>query len=119
MAPYNITCNSIQPVASTMLFNMGPMGPKPEFVASVVAYLATDEAKDITGQIICVMGGNITVYAPPFGESGAHYAHKAGMWTMDELIEIMPTLAGVPRRGPGGPPPGGGPPQAGGPPPKK
>ena len=129
MAPYNITSNSIQPVASTMLFNMGPMGPKPEFVASVVAYLATDEAKDITGQIICVMGGNITVYAPPLGNSGAHYAHKAGMWTMDELIEIMPTLAGVPRRGPGGPPPGGpggpppggpgGPPPAGGLPPKK
>lgn len=116
MLPYGITANSIQPVASTMLFNMGPMGPKPEFIASVVAYLATDEAKEITGQIIGVNAGNITVYAPPMGAGGAHRsAHKASMWTMDELIQVMPIVAGipVPRPGPGGPP------HAGGPPPKK
>jgi NAD(P)-dependent dehydrogenase (short-subunit alcohol dehydrogenase family) len=113
MLPYGITVNSIQPVASTMLFNMGPMGPKPEFVASVVAYLATDESQKITGQIIGVNAGNITVYAPPMGDGGAHRsAHKAGMWTMDELIQVMPIVAGipVPRPGPGGPPPAGGPP---------
>lgn len=96
-----------------MLFNMGPMGPKPEFVASVVAYLATDEAKDITGQIIGVNAGNITVFAPPMGTGGAHRsAHKASLWTMDELIQVMPMVAGIPVHGPfpGGPPPAGGPP---------
>lgn len=108
MLPYGITVNSISPTASTILFNMGPRGPKPEFVASVVAYLATDEAKDITGQIIGVNAGNITVFAPPMGTGGAHRsAHKASMWTMDELIQVMPTVAGipVPRPGAGGPPP--------------
>ncbi len=113
MLPYGITVNSISPTASTMLFNMGPMGPKPEFVASVVAYLATDESKQITGQIIGVNAGNITVFAPPMGAGGAHRsAHKASMWTMDELIQVMPIVAGIPmpRPGPGGPPPAGSPP---------
>lgn len=108
MLPYGITVNSISPTASTTLFNMGPMGPKPEFVASVVAYLATDEAKEITGQIVGVNSGNITVFAPPMGVGGAHRsAHKASLWTMDELIQVMPTVAGIPvhRPGPGGPPP--------------
>ena len=120
MSPYGITVNTISPTASTILFNMGDRGPKPEFVASVVAYLCTDEAKDITGQIIGVNAGNITVFAPPMGTGGAHRsAHKADMWTMDELIQVMPTVAGIPSPGPGGPPPGGGPPPAGGPPPQK
>jgi NAD(P)-dependent dehydrogenase (short-subunit alcohol dehydrogenase family) len=78
MLPYGITANSISPTASTILFNMGPMGPKPEFVASVVAYLATDEAKDITGQIIGVNAGNIIVL-PLHGWGGAHRLRCAGM----------------------------------------
>jgi NAD(P)-dependent dehydrogenase (short-subunit alcohol dehydrogenase family) len=105
MKPHGITVNVISPSASTMLFPgkdgrpvAGARGP--EYVAPVVVYLATDEAKDITGQIVASTSGDITVYAPPMGAGGAHRsAHKAGKWTVDELIEVMPKVVGV--SGPG------------------
>jgi hypothetical protein len=118
MKEHGITANAISPAASTVLFPMGRMvdgtfqrmGPTPDSVAPVVVYLATDEAKDITGRIIASSGGNITVFAQPMGEGGAHhYLHKTGKWTVDELIQVMPQAAGVGGPGPGGPP--GGPPR--------
>jgi NAD(P)-dependent dehydrogenase (short-subunit alcohol dehydrogenase family) len=104
MRQYGITVNVISPGASTTLFPPGlvkvngvplPPGPGPEFVAPVLVYLATDEAKDITGRIIASMGGDITVFAPPMGAGGAHhYMHKTGKWTVDELIQLMPRAVG-------------------------
>ncbi|MFC2070066.1 SDR family oxidoreductase [Chloroflexota bacterium] len=94
MKEYGITANCISPAAVTTLFPMpGGKGPSPEFVAPMVTYLATDEAKDITGQIFNVMVGDIWVLAPPMQTPGAHqYLHKTGKWTVDELIQIMPRM---------------------------
>ena len=75
----------------------------PDFVAPIIVYLATDEAKDVTSQIIGSGSGDITVLMPPIQTPGPHqHMHKEGKWTVDELIEVMPRLVGVG----GGPGPG-------------
>jgi NAD(P)-dependent dehydrogenase (short-subunit alcohol dehydrogenase family) len=91
MQQYGITANSISPGAKSTLFPYP--APGPEFVAPMLVYLATDEAKDINGQIIRIIGGDVIVFAPPMGEPlGHHYLHKSGKWTVDELTEIMPRM---------------------------
>jgi NAD(P)-dependent dehydrogenase (short-subunit alcohol dehydrogenase family) len=92
MKEYGITANCISPAAITTLFP-GDRGPTPDMVAPMVVYLATDEAKGITGMIFNVMAGDIWVFAPPMQTPGAHqYLHKQGKWTVDELIQIMPRM---------------------------
>ncbi|MFC1918908.1 SDR family NAD(P)-dependent oxidoreductase [Chloroflexota bacterium] len=103
---YNITANCILPSAVTQLFpqektktssNM-PLASdySPEFVAPIVVYLATDEAKEITGQFIYAGGEDLCIYAAPFVVPPAHaFIRKAGKWTVDELIEAIPPLAGL------------------------
>jgi NAD(P)-dependent dehydrogenase (short-subunit alcohol dehydrogenase family) len=132
MKQHGITVNVISPAASTMLFP-GPdgrpivgAGRGPEHVAVMVVYLATDEAKVVTGQIIMASAGDVTVFAPPMGTPGAHqYYQKEGKWTIDELTEVVPgmvALANVASTmsgpGPGGMGPGPGGPGPGGPGPR-
>jgi NAD(P)-dependent dehydrogenase (short-subunit alcohol dehydrogenase family) len=98
MAEYGITVNAISPNAVTQLFPWGGKsegGPRegPEFVAPVIAYLATDEAKDITAQIIYSGAGDIGVHEAPLQMPGEdHFIHKTGKWTIEELIEAMPKI---------------------------
>jgi NAD(P)-dependent dehydrogenase (short-subunit alcohol dehydrogenase family) len=93
-----ITVNAIFPTALTRLFpdNRIVDGIKvvgPEFVAPIVVYLATDEAKGITGQFIYSSGGTIRVLERPFQEPEPRYClHKDGKWTLDELIKVMPGI---------------------------
>ena len=107
---YGITANSIIPSAETATFSrplnaLGDLGfglgdgmpvtpvREPEYVAPIVVYLATDEAKDITGQFIYASGGDICIYAKPFKLPGPHmFIRKDGKWTVDELGRVMPTL---------------------------
>jgi hypothetical protein len=71
----------------------------PEFVAPIVVYLATDAAKDITGQFIFSSAGDIRVLERPFQNPEPRYClHKDGKWTVEELIEIIPKVA-RPRKG--------------------
>jgi NAD(P)-dependent dehydrogenase (short-subunit alcohol dehydrogenase family) len=98
MQPYGITVNAISPNAVTGLFpferGTGPQ-PGPEHVAPLIAYLATDEAKDVTGQIIYCGGGDLCIYPPPMGVGVNQNIHKPGTWTIDELIQIMPGMLGI------------------------
>ena len=107
---YGITANVIIPSAQTANFsrplntlaaqghgltdNM-PITPVrgPEYVAPIVVYLATDEAKDVTCQFIYSSGGDICIYAKPFQLPGPHmFIRKDGIWTVDELARVLPTL---------------------------
>jgi NAD(P)-dependent dehydrogenase (short-subunit alcohol dehydrogenase family) len=95
MQENGITCNAISPNAITQLFPLkeifGAKRNGPEFVAPVIAFLATEEAKKVTGQIIWVDGGEIIVYAQPMDTSSvAQRLYKKGQWTVDELIDIIP-----------------------------
>jgi NAD(P)-dependent dehydrogenase (short-subunit alcohol dehydrogenase family) len=95
MKEHGITVNAVSPKAKTRLFPMaGDVGP--DHVAPLPVYLATDEAKDITGQIIFIGAGMLMVFSPlmTMGPPGAHQHlhHKRGIWTVDELITIMPRM---------------------------
>ncbi|MHB1519558.1 MAG: SDR family oxidoreductase [Acidimicrobiales bacterium] len=89
---YGVTVNSIAPRARTRMTEelFGEMAKAtdgfdrfdPKNVAQLVAFLATDEAADISGQNFIVYGGDIwaTGGFHPVGE-----LHRDSMWTPEEL----------------------------------
>lgn len=103
---YGIAVNAIVPSADTKLFpGMRPRGAyenmpfplwlEPEYVAPIVAFLATNEAAPITGRFIYACGGDLCIYAAPLKLPGeAHmFIRKLGKWTLDDLSKVMlPTL---------------------------
>ena len=101
-----ITVNVILPSAQTKLFpgaapligdNM-PISPErgPEFVAPIIVFLATDEAKNITGRYIYASGGYICIYGRPLQLPGSAHLliSKTGKWTIDELSQVLLPLIG-------------------------
>lgn len=108
LAPYNITVNAVLPGAMTALFpgerkpsNDGipvTRRPQPEYVAPMFIYLASDAAQKITGRFFYAAGSDICVYGEPFKlGSNSSFTRKPGgaKWTVDELAEIIPPLAGL------------------------
>jgi NAD(P)-dependent dehydrogenase (short-subunit alcohol dehydrogenase family) len=102
-----ITFNVILPSAITPLFpkeklpledNLPvPQNTSPEYVAPIVVYLATDKAKDITGQYIYAAGEDICIFGRPFRLPGPHaFLHKNDKWTVDELEQLVPQVIGLP-----------------------
>ncbi len=65
--------------------------PGPEFVAPVVAYLATEDAANINGQVFGCGGGRMALFSEPLEVRGLYknYAEE-GAWTLDELISLVP-----------------------------
>ncbi len=61
--------------------------PGPEYVAPVVLYLCTDGAANVNGKVFSAHGGTISLFSEP---QKIKNIDKEGMWTLDELIEIMP-----------------------------
>jgi 3-oxoacyl-[acyl-carrier protein] reductase len=74
-----------------------PVNPEAGNVAPMVVYLATDEAKDITGKFIYASGGDVCLYPRPFLIPGTQpvFLRKPGKWTVDELAEIIPTMLDI------------------------
>ncbi|MBI2958457.1 MAG: SDR family NAD(P)-dependent oxidoreductase [Chloroflexi bacterium] len=110
LKPYNITVNCISPSAVTQLFpgdvtlrkgtdNMPRGDPKvgPDCIAPTIVFLATDDARDITGRVIYSSGTDICLYEEPFKLSSAHVflRRPSGKWTVNELRELIPTLSGM------------------------
>jgi len=121
LGKYNVTANAIAPMAATRmtmdeevkarftkLYEAGAMTadqydelvnmPGPEFVAPIVAYLCTEEAKMINGKVIGVSGGRVAVYSKPYEVAGLYRQHKKeGPWTVDDLVKLVPnTLMSAP-----------------------
>ena len=65
-----------------------PRGP--EYIAPLVAYLCTDEADAVNGQLFHIERGELKSYT--FGEDfkALYKADNDGMFTVDELIEQVP-----------------------------
>ncbi len=105
---YGVTCNSISPGAQTRMTATVPQSARqaresrgiasaprpaavversPEQVAPMVAYLSTDDAWNINGQIFAVSGGTVSLlYHPtPF-----RTIFKDGTWTVEELRSVVP-----------------------------
>jgi NAD(P)-dependent dehydrogenase (short-subunit alcohol dehydrogenase family) len=113
---YGVTCNAIAPGAATRLTATVPdssrelrsragitgaatnrpaaampMLREPEYIAPMAAYLASDDAWNINGQIFHVAGGNIGVAWHP---TPMRTLWKPAMWTLDEIEAQMPALLG-------------------------
>jgi NAD(P)-dependent dehydrogenase (short-subunit alcohol dehydrogenase family) len=71
--------------------------PGPEFIAPMVAYLCTDAAKDVNGQIFHAEKSHYHTYT--YGEIARSIFKydNDGMFTVDELIDIVPAslMAGI------------------------
>jgi len=104
LAEYGITSNCILPSATTKLFpgGRGAMGDNvplsldlsPATIAPAIVFLCSDAAKDITGKLLYVSGGDIVIYSHPFqlmAESPV-ILRKIGKWTLDELDQVLPPL---------------------------
>ena len=100
---HGITVNAILPSADTKLFPGKTRGGsnipsamwlEPEYVTPIIVYLASDEAKEITGRYFYAAGGDICLFARPLElPGGAHmFVRKMGKWTIDELSQIIPQV---------------------------
>ena len=100
MARYNVTANCISPFAWTRMIGTIPTETEaqqarvekikkmaPAHIAPVAAFLASDHAKEITGQILGVRGKEIMLF-------GHHRplmrVHHADGWTVERLAEMFP-----------------------------
>ena len=106
---YGVTVNSISPRARTRMTEnlFGEMAKAgegfdewdPRNIAQLVAFLASDEASDVTGQNFVVFGGSVWAMGGyhPVGE-----IHRDSMWTPEELAAAKGDLfkdvsSGIPK----------------------
>jgi NAD(P)-dependent dehydrogenase (short-subunit alcohol dehydrogenase family) len=79
-----------QPLPDTVRKEMG-MG-MPEDVAPLLVFLASDAAKDVTGQCIGLGGDKLSLWSHP-QEIVAEY--RDGGWTADAIAEVWPASLGA------------------------
>lgn len=101
MARYGVTVNAIAPGARTRMTEQtfgeltvpeGAFDPlAPENIAPLVAYLCSDQAASITGQVFGITGGLVQLYQ---GWTPVAEEDKEGRWTPQELAERIPGLFG-------------------------
>jgi len=117
MGRYGVTCNAIRPGAATRLTltpelkaawekrmatgiqtSIGSRSrtvealvtselPPPEAISPFVVFLCTDEAANINGCNFDVRGGELHLYSDP---QPIRSIYKKGIWTVDELCELVP-----------------------------
>jgi NAD(P)-dependent dehydrogenase (short-subunit alcohol dehydrogenase family) len=123
---YGVTCNAIAPGAATRMTQsvsdqarelraragiqtggsatlpgVAQVSRDPEMVAPMAVFLASDYAWNINGQIFNVAGGTVSLANHPLPIRGIY---KPGMWTLDELDEMVPTRLMVGTTNPAPPP---------------
>ncbi len=91
MAEFGVTCNAIRPIAAwrgAVEKNPKVEANKPEDVAALVVYLASEQADHINGCIFEVWRGHVGIFTdpPPVQEA----LEKEGAWTTEELAEAIP-----------------------------
>ena len=111
LAEHSITVNCMIPSADTQLFpGSDPVARSrkwtnwvgelpvstnmsPDYVAPVVAYLASEEAQQITGKFVYSSGADIAFYPQPLGiQDGGIIARAAEKWTPEDLDRVVPAL---------------------------
>jgi NAD(P)-dependent dehydrogenase (short-subunit alcohol dehydrogenase family) len=100
MARYNVTANCISPFAWTRMIGTIPTETEaqkarvekikkmsPAHIAPMAAFLASDGAKDVTGQIFGVRGKEIMLFGH---ERPIMRVHHAEGWTPDRIADMFP-----------------------------
>ncbi len=101
MQRYGVRANAVAPFAWTRMTATIPAtdDPKqqarierlkqmlPEQIAPLVAFLVTDEAKDVNGQVFAVRGTEISLFSLPAPKRALH---RAGGWSVTALAEQLP-----------------------------
>jgi NAD(P)-dependent dehydrogenase (short-subunit alcohol dehydrogenase family) len=97
MAKYGVRANVISPEASTRMTERlpdtrrGQVASPPEGIAPVVAYLVSDQAAHITGQIVHVRGSQVSVWSHP---APLRMVTNAQPWTPEALADIWDAQLG-------------------------
>ena len=101
MARYGVRCNAISPTADTRMTQRLPgerraaaTATPPEAIAPVVAFLASDRAAHITGQVVGVRGTEVTIYSHP---APLRTVTGAPPWTPEALADIWDRTLGQDR----------------------
>ncbi|MGC0331275.1 NAD(P)-dependent dehydrogenase (short-subunit alcohol dehydrogenase family) [Streptomyces sp. SAI-170] len=93
---YGVTANAVAPVARTRMSAKVPTElteiGSPEDVAAFVVYLASERAREITGQVYTVAGPKIAVWAQP---RELRSAFSEGGWTPERIADALPGSVGV------------------------
>lgn len=100
VAKYKCTVNTISPGAATRLtidlieaagreYDENDWTQGPEQIAPVVTWLCSDEANDITSQIIHSQGGILGIMQQP---AVIKSYTSDNLWTIDQLNQLMPEL---------------------------
>ena len=100
MARYNVTANCISPFAWTRMIGTIPAETEaqkarvdkikklsPAHIAPVAAFLASDLAKEVTGQVFGVRGKEIMLFSHMRPIMRVHHAEG---WTVERLAEMFP-----------------------------
>lgn len=97
---YNVTANCISPFAWTRMIGTIPDDPhqqerlekirkmSPAHIAPLVVFLASDQAKDITGQIFGVRGKEIILFSQP---RPLRTVGRIEGWTVEDIAEVIPS----------------------------
>jgi NAD(P)-dependent dehydrogenase (short-subunit alcohol dehydrogenase family) len=101
MARYGVRCNAISPTADTRMTQRLPgdrralaTATPPDAIAPVVAFLASDRAAHITGQVVGVRGTEVTVFSHP---APLRTATSSAPWTPEALAETWDRTLGQDR----------------------
>jgi NAD(P)-dependent dehydrogenase (short-subunit alcohol dehydrogenase family) len=101
MARYGVRCNAISPTADTRMTQRLPDARRgaatatpAEAIAPVVAFLASDRAAHITGQVVGVRGNEVTIFSHPVP---VRTATSAEPWTGERLAEVWDRVLGQDR----------------------
>jgi NAD(P)-dependent dehydrogenase (short-subunit alcohol dehydrogenase family) len=101
MAKYGVRCNAISPTADTRMTQRLPgerrglaTAAPPEAIGPVVAFLASDRAAHITGQVVGVRGPEVTIFSHP---APLRTATNAIPWTPEALADAWDRTLGQDR----------------------
>ncbi len=91
LAEFGINCNAIRPLAAwrgSKEISPEMMPNRPEDIAALVVFLASEKAHDINGCIFEVWHGHVGIFEepPPVKE----VLNKKEAWTSEELAEMIP-----------------------------
>jgi NAD(P)-dependent dehydrogenase (short-subunit alcohol dehydrogenase family) len=106
MARLGVTCNAIRPNAGTRLTLSDELKEawtqsgmqqaikqmeqlRPEDVAPLVVWLASEESANVNGHVFQVQTGKVSLYSEPVEEKSITCS---GPWTVDDVFERLPSI---------------------------